>query len=201
MSVPHQQDSSLDVSLVNSDRFRRVVGVVRNHLESIIAHSLQALDVQMAVPGKQIDPIPYELSNAYVHQEGISVLDGGCHRLPPARDHFEVEVLDEFDAHFSQMLGTHPHVLKHLGIVVRNLPAAHSCADVVVCDPYLITDLTRPGEVNGIDISVIGLSNRKQSSASIFRLSLPLLGKHVADDIRSRLGGGLIITIAYLGEP
>ncbi|MNN98335.1 hypothetical protein D3C81_2177090 [compost metagenome] len=62
----------------------------------------------------------------------------------------------EFDTHLSQVLRAYPHVLKHIGIVVRNLASAHGCADVVMRNPHLVTHLAGPGEVASHDIALLG---------------------------------------------
>ncbi|MCY1442924.1 hypothetical protein D9M71_593150 [compost metagenome] len=92
----------------------------------------------MALIREQVDPITYELSNADIHQKRVAMLDRRLHRLAPAGDHLQMKVLGELNTHFPKVLRANPHILQHLGIVVRHFTATHGATDVVVRDPHLI---------------------------------------------------------------
>ncbi|MNN46435.1 hypothetical protein D3C81_1608170 [compost metagenome] len=60
--------------------------VVGDHLEVIFVRDLQTLDVLMSAPREVVDPIADELANAHVHNQRVTILDSGSHRLTPACD-------------------------------------------------------------------------------------------------------------------
>lgn len=86
------------MGVVDTDVLGVVVLVVRNHLEAILAFLLQALHVQHVIVGEQVDTVAGELPDSDVDEQGVAILDRGSHRLAPAGDHLEVEVLFEGDA-------------------------------------------------------------------------------------------------------
>lgn len=154
----------MDIGVFRPDGLWWMPRVVREHRYLLVAHPLEALNVQVPLPGEHVDPVAGELSNTDVDEERIAVLDRGRHRLAPACHHLQMEMLFELDAHLAQVLGADAHVLKHLGIVVRDLPAAHRRADIVVGNPNFVAYSTWAVIVE-IDYTtaIVGLSRRKQT--------------------------------------
>ncbi|MNG04618.1 hypothetical protein D3C85_1197900 [compost metagenome] len=67
------------------------------------------------------------------------------------------------------MLRAYPHVLEQLRVVMRDLAASHRCADVVMRDPYFVTDYAGAVvvDLNGAAV-IVGFSYCKYT-ASRFR--------------------------------
>lgn len=124
MRIPHQQHPSLDVRHVPPDQPILVPRVVRDHLEVLLISHLQPLDVEQVIPDEEVHPVAHKLADVDIHDQRVAMLDGGLHRLAPAGDDLQVEVLFEFDAQFTEMARADTNVLDQFWEVVRVLTAA-----------------------------------------------------------------------------
>ncbi|MNP53540.1 hypothetical protein D3C76_1480250 [compost metagenome] len=95
-------------------------------------------------------------------------------------------MLLELDPDLAQVARADADVFQHLRVVVRELAATHGRANVVVRDPDLVADQSRPGEVRCNHISLIGrFGGCNQLRAGRIRQVLALLGEHGADHVGS----------------
>ena len=79
MSIPDEEHTRLNVGFIRPDRLRRVSRIIGNHIDLIVAEPLEALDVEVALPGEHVDPITSEFTDADIDEEGIAVLDRWRH--------------------------------------------------------------------------------------------------------------------------